>query len=324
MGRMSLRLFAGMLVLGLAACSNGRGSLEQPPAAPGQVEPPPAPTPTPDPAPAPSPTPDPEPTPTPTPTPTPPPPAPTPTPEPPPPAPVPTPVVASTGYWTGTVRGPGNRNYSGRAFIAGDGDIHLVITASSSLTAASELVVYGNICCENQIDTELKSKRYLSDRESNVRFRARVRNDEFTGEARIRGDDYEFTLDRSARYREATTLQNLAGTYTRTTVFLLSPTQTYTVTVDPNGQLNGSHTNGCVYSGSVTIPDPARNLTKLNVQLSNCPRSITGSGSMDGQYTGFGLLARDIAAPSDPTKRTNVLLHSLVGPTWLGLQPVEK
>lgn len=202
--------------------------------------------------------------------------------------------------------------------------MHLFATASSSLTAASEFVVYGNVCCETTIDTQLNSKRYLSERESSARLRASIEGNTLSGEVRIRGSDFEFSLDRSARYAQPTTLQDLAGTYTHTKTVFLGPSGTYTITLDPSGQLNGSHTNGCVYSGTVSIPDPPSNLAQISVQLSNCPRSITGSGSMNGDYAGFGYLARDIAASSDSTQRTNVFIHSLVGPTWLGLSAVEK
>jgi hypothetical protein len=79
-----------------------------------------------------------------------------------------------------------------------------------------------------------------------------------------------------------------------------------------------------VYNGTATVPDAPRNIVKLNVQLSNCPSSITGSGSLNGSYSGLGILLRNVTAPSNVLMRADVLYHSLVGPAWLGPQPVER
>jgi hypothetical protein len=203
--------------------------------------------------------------------------------------------------------------------VTGAGDMHFIVSSAASLSSDPEFLVYGNVCCEERGEADLKSKQYLSDRERGARFRFSIEDNALRGDVRIRGDDYEFSLDRSPRYSETLTLQDLAGTYSHTRLVLLGPSGTYTLTIDPNGQLHGSHTNGCVYDGTVKIADPPRNLAQLEVQLSNCPTSITGSGSADGRYTGLGLLARDT-----PSVGASVFLHSLIGRTWLGQQPVAK
>lgn len=196
--------------------------------------------------------------------------------------------------------------------------MHFIVSSSASLSSGAEFLVWGNVCCENRMESQLKSKSYLSDREHGARFRFRIEGNALEGDLRIRGDDYEFSLDRSPRYDETLTLQDLAGTYTRTTLALFG-SSTYTITINPSGQLQGSHTNGCVYNGTVSIADAPRNLARLDVQLSNCPTTITGSGSADGSYTGLGFLARDT-----PSAGASVFLHSLIGHTWLGHQPVQK
>jgi hypothetical protein len=228
------------------------------------------------------------------------------------------------GYWLGTLTAKSGSVYGARAFVTGAGDMHFVVTNATALTAASEFVVYGNVCCTVSVNADLRSKRFFTERENDARFRASVQGSVLSGDLKIRGDDYDFALDRAARYAETLTLQDLAGTYTRTTPAILGRSSTYTVTVDPNGTFTGSHTNGCVYNGTVATPDAPRNLVKVDVTLSNCPSSITGSGSMSGRYSGFGLLARDTPSVSDPTQRTELFMHSLVGPTWLGLQYPER
>lgn len=190
------------------------------------------------------------------------------------------------------------------------------------MTAQPRFVIYGNVCCEAQVDQKLNTLQHMEARVRGADFEASIEDGALVGEAKVRGEEYELSLARSPRYGEPLTLLDLAGTYTRTTTPLLGPSATYTINVDPTGQFTASHTNGCVYNGTVVLPDAPSNLIKLDVTLANCPS--TGSGSMNGQYTGLGVLFRDIAAPSDATKRTNVLYHSLVGPTWLGQQATER
>lgn len=313
-----IRCATMLIVVCLAACSNGSGSLKETPVpAPGQASDPPTP-----PAPPPPTTPDPPPPPPTTPDPpTPPPPT---TPDPPtPPPPTPAPTTPLAGYWTGPVTLK-NRNSTGRALIAANGDIHLVVSDNGGLAATPQLVVHGNLCCESKVKLDLASRRVLDARTDTAKFEAEVKGTALTGKFKVRGDDYEFELARSARYGETLTLAGLAGTYTRNVVVLLGPSTTYTVTIDASGRLTGSHTNGCVYNGTATVPDAPRNLVKLDVQLSNCPSSITGSGSLNGSYSGLGILLRDVTAPSNILMRADVLYHSLVGPAWLGPQPVER
>jgi len=179
--------------------------------------------------------------------------------------------------------------------------MQLIVTQTGGLTAAPEFVVFGNVCCGAKVDTQLQSTEYLTERVRDAKFEAERSGGALTGKLKIRGEDYDFSLDRSGRYDESVTLADLAGTYTRTITMFLGPTSTYTVTLDASGQLTGSHTNGCVYNGAVSLPDAPRNIVKVNVELRNCPSSITGSGSMNGSYSGLGVLLRGTTAPSDAT-----------------------
>ena len=202
--------------------------------------------------------------------------------------------------------------------------MHMIVSDSGGLATTPQFVVHGNVCCESKVKLDLPARRALDARTDTAKFEAEVKESALKGKFKIRGDDYEFELARSARYGETLALADLAGTYTRNVLVFLGPSTTYTVTLDASGRLTGSHTNGCVYNGTATVPDAPRNIVKLAVQLSNCPSSITGSGSLNGSYSGLGILLRDIAAPSNPLMRADVLYHSLVGPAWLGPQPVER
>ena len=264
------------LILAMCACSNGRGSLTDPSALPGET-PPPSPPPS--------------------------------QPEPPPP-----PQAAAVGYWIGTFEPERGRDLGARALVTSAGDMHLIVSDRRDASSSPEFLVYGNVCCGASIEAELQSTRYLASSAEDARFRATVANDAMSGEVRIRGDDYRFTLTRTARPTAPLTASDLAGTYTLTRTIFLGAGTTYTITLDPSGELNGSHTNGCVYRGTAAIADPAYHLVKLDVQLSNCPISLTVGGSTNGSYTGLGVLESD----------GRTFLHSLIGPTWLGQQPTMR
>ena len=87
---------------------------------------------------------------------------------------------------------------------------------------------------------------------------------------------------------------------------------TLTVTIESNGTLTGSYSNGCVFNGNASIPDAAHNMVRLQIDLANCG-SQGSSKQWNGAYTGLGLLTGD-----------DVFYHSVIGPTWLGPQSVER
>jgi hypothetical protein len=59
-----------------------------------------------------------------------------------------------------------------------------------------------------------------------------------------------------------------------------------TLSINIDGSVYGSDSNGCVYNGMVEIPDQNINIYKLDVQLSIC-------GDIDGIYSGLGYTSTD-------------------------------
>ncbi|MEJ2686777.1 MAG: hypothetical protein P8124_06115 [Gammaproteobacteria bacterium] len=60
-------------------------------------------------------------------------------------------------------------------------------------------------------------------------------------------------------------------------------TYTITLAIDGAGTVNGSDTNGCVYSGTVRIPDPAHDLYALKMDIHSCYNVVvhaSGQGVM--------------------------------------------
>ena len=56
-----------------------------------------------------------------------------------------------------------------------------------------------------------------------------------------------------------------------------------TMTISSNGQMTGQDSRGCVFSGTVTVPDSAHNFYHLEAAVSSC-------GALDGAYAGMGTL----------------------------------
>lgn len=93
------------------------------------------------------------------------------------------------------------------------------------------------------------------------------------------GDAGSFNMTMSPMWDRASSLDTVAGVYTRTT----SNGYTMTLSMDALGQLTGSDSRGCVFSGTVTVPDPRHNLYGIDANVSSC-------GTLDGHYTGMGTL----------------------------------
>ena len=79
-------------------------------------------------------------------------------------------------------------------------------------------------------------------------------------------------------------------------------TYTITLAIDGAGTINGSDTNGCVYSGTVRIPDPTHDLYALKMDIQSCYNVVVHA-------SGQGVLT-DTASPNDSLTAT---LTGLVG-----------
>jgi hypothetical protein len=282
---------AAVAIAVLSACSNGRGSVSDP-ASPPVNEPPPAP-----PVPPPSPSP-------PTPPPT----------DPPTPPPEPEPTSAGlAGYWKGTAsEQDSNRTFDAVVLVDAEGNSQWVLTRAG-LIEDDGFVVSANVCCESEFDGDGTGKELRDTRVREASIEAQVSGSVLSGELEFHDDDYDFTLNASSEYNTSLSLAALAGVYTRSTGSILGEQVTLTVTIDANGQLNGSYSNGCVFNGNASIPDASHNMVQLQIDLANCGERGTGSNkAWNGAYSGLGVLSGD------------VFYHSVLGPTWLGPQSVER
>lgn len=208
------------------------------------------------------------------------------------------------------------------ALIDHEGEAQLMVLGEDD-DDEPQFVLHGNVCCAGGFDDEIAGKRFLNDRNEEANVNLRIASGRLTGEFDFRRRDYTMNLGSSGEYGQALTLQSLAGVYTQTTTPLIGFPSTTTLTIDANGQLTGSHTNGCVINGSVSIPNVQRNMVRIAAQMSGCG-SGGSSRQWNGSYDGLGLLLRNSVSPSNPSLRQDVFFHTEIGPTWLGPQSVGK
>ena len=111
------------------------------------------------------------------------------------------------------------------------------------------------------------------------------------------GDAGSFDMGLSHMWNRTASLGAVAGVYTRST----SDGYTMTMTMDASGQLHGSDSAGCVFTGTVTVPDPNHNMYALDAQVTSC-------GALDGHYQGMGTLL-DADAMQDWMTQMHPLEH---------------
>jgi hypothetical protein len=275
------RWLAAIAFAVLAACSNGRGSVSDPAGGPVN-QPPPPPT--------------------------------IPPPSPPPPDPEPEPTSsAMAGYWKGTAtEEDSDRTFDAVALIDAEGNAQWLLTRDG-LFEDSGFVVFANVCCEAEFSDRVTGKELAETRTREADIAAQVDGGTLSGELEFDDEDYVFTLQAAPDYNRSVSLAALAGVYSRRSTTIFGEEVTLTVTIDANGQLTGSYSNGCVFNGSASIPDAAHNMVRLQIDLANCG-SRGSEKQWNGAYSGLGLLLAG----------DDVFYHSVVGPTWLGPQSVER
>lgn len=273
----------------LTACSNGRGSVSDAAGPVGGTPPPPPPTTPPTPPPTDPPT------------------------DPPPAPPTESSPAAMAGYWQGTATQQGsNRSFDTVALIDADGNAQWVLLRSG-LVQDDGFVVFANVCCEGTFEDDATGKELAETRTRDASIEAEVASGVLSGELQFHDDEYRFTLNASSDYDRSVPLTTLAGVYTRSTNTIFGEEVTLTVTIDANGALTGQYSNGCVFNGNASIPDASHNMVRLQIDLANCG-SRGSSKQWNGAYTGLGVLLSG----------DEVFYHSVIGPTWLGPQSVER
>jgi len=217
------------------------------------------------------------------------------------------------GYWKGTAtQRDSDRRFDAVALIDAEGNAQWLLTRDGVFDDDG-FVVSVNVCCERQFDDDATGKNLGETSTRDASVTVEVDGNVLSGELQFRREEYRFTLNASPEYNRSISLAELAGVYTRRDQTIFGEEVTLTVTIESDGRLTGSYSNGCVFNGNAAIPDGAHNMVQLQIDLANCG-SRGSSKQWNGAYAGLGvLLAGD-----------DVFYHSVVGPTWLGPQSVER
>ena len=217
------------------------------------------------------------------------------------------------GYWKGTAtEQDSGRTFDAVALIDAEGNAQWQLTRDG-LFNNDGFVVFANVCCEAQFDADATGKNLGETSTRDASVTVAVANDVLSGELQFRREQYRFSLNPSSDYDRGMTLAQLAGVYTRRDDTIFGEEVTLTMTIEANGQLTGSYSNGCVFNGTAAIPDTAHDMVRLQIDLANCG-SHGSQKQWNGAYAGLGVLLSGDA----------IFYHSVIGPTWLGPQSVER
>ncbi|MGO1461063.1 MAG: hypothetical protein ACTHYN_06830 [Marinobacter sp.] len=94
------------------------------------------------------------------------------------------------------------------------------------------------------------------------------------------GYESNSTLERDDQYSDlGIALSELSGIYTMT----VPGVYTTSVTISVDGTITGSDETGCVFNGSVAIPDARFNVYEVSYSAANC-----SDAQRNGQYSGLG------------------------------------
>jgi hypothetical protein len=218
------------------------------------------------------------------------------------------------GFWQGTATDEDSeRTFDAVALIDAEGNAQWLFTRGNLFDDDDGFVLSGNVCCEEQFAADITGKELGETDTRDATIQAALSDGTLSGELEFHRDDYSFTLTRSAEYDRSVSLATLAGVYTRNERTLLGEEVTLTMTIEADGRLSGSYSNGCVFNGTASIPDAAHNMVRLQIDLANCG-ARGSSKTWNGAYAGLGLLLSG----------DEVFYHSVIGPTWLGPQRVER
>jgi hypothetical protein len=221
------------------------------------------------------------------------------------------------GHWKGSATElDSGRTFDTVALIDAQGEAQWLLMRSNRDNDG--FVLSGNVCCDSQFSDAMLGKELAETRTRDASIDTALAGGTMSGTLEFHDDEYRFALTASADYNRALTLQSLAGVYTRSTGSLFGEQITLTLTIDANGQLTGSYSNGCVFNGTASIPDTAHNMARLQIELANCG-SQGSSKQWNGAYTGLGVLLLDSDAAG-----TDTFYHSAIGPTWFGPQSVRR
>jgi hypothetical protein len=216
--------------------------------------------------------------------------------------PVPT-VAPIAGIWSGTATSVVSQVQMNAVLLADEsGDALMRV----SIPGTGGVMIRGDACCETSGSGTAEAFYIGVNGALPVNISLSMSNNSLTGSFTLENNSYNFNLSRSSIYTQSTSLQTIAGTYTRQ----LDAGFAITITISSTGEITGSDSAGCVYNGQLTLPRPDRTLFRVSqLTVSNCSGPFA---SFNGSYTGLATLSPETAGGP-----LNALVWHVTGQTSL-------
>ena len=182
------------------------------------------------------------------------------------------------GVWQGTVTSPTTGNSSVVGLTNSSG--HSVWMTTDGRVWTGQMPMTGTQFNANMTGYMYPGSRFPDG--SNYgpwSMMANYANGTWSGQFNGTGDNTTLSFSMHPAYNRPASVDRLAGTYTRTT----SIGYTMTLSFTQAGQLTGSDSRGCVFNGTVTVPDSTHNLYQIAATVTSC-------GILNGNYDGHGTL----------------------------------
>lgn len=210
--------------------------------------------------------------------------------------PTPAPIVNSAvgGIWEGLITLTDGTKYEAAGFVTETGELRFITEDGAQQVgriSSAGSVINGEVTeytastapVSGTITGEISARNTLS------------------GSAQFGGvTTSTFSFKYDTLYERDSSLAVVSGIYSDTDG--IGYTETYTIESD--GTITGSDTDGCVFGGLVSILDPNYNMYRVQLTVSNC-------ADLDGTYTGLGALSDANGSEND------TFIISLTGPAYV-------
>jgi hypothetical protein len=235
-------------------------------------------------------------------------------------------TVLVAGHWSGTLTDPASRPKSAWLFADESGEFQLHVGPPESgggpvITFSSPIIVYGNACCQAQIETAATANKLLQTTQTPVQLSLNIQAGRLTGAFEFEGRRLTFDLTRSVVRPSRLTLSDLAGVYSGAHTWSFETPKGWTLTIQNTGAVTGADDYGCNWLGTASIANTDQNMFQLDLDAQGC--AAMNIAPANGKYRGMGLLGTNPpSALRHPGQQ--VIEFNLVGPMWFGQQMLAR
>jgi len=179
------------------------------------------------------------------------------------------------GIWAGTITPTGDSPENVILVISSDGTAYLI----------PESITFGwfGTVSQTQGNVTFSLTNYANDATNGLAVSLTGTNASNTMSLTYSGGIVSVTYN--AIYERSSSLAKTNGIWSWTD----GASYTQTLTIDASGNIDGSDTDGCVFSGSISTPNTSVNIYNVTLMLELC-------GAINGTYTGTATLSDGLGA----------------------------